>query len=292
MAMLPIKVIVRRARTRLRIIEALRGDLTPIVGYLDLLARGDITPAQFMKYVDHLSTRTWKINAHLDYLTQLAAEEIKHPQILAFEDPDAEYAASARRPSRWSGKPIGRAVLPLLLIAAIVTAMFARPHPVGKAGPELVPNYAQRSRLEHVMTARQPNPPLIRINPNQSALRPQPNQSALRSQLKGPALLVTGSRTALLRFAPSTLPINQFQHLRSPSSVLTTRGHLMADRAMRGLVPGTGSASRRRQSSTNISLGRSHGKAESERTAAALLAPLQIELASFKFGELPTQVQA
>jgi hypothetical protein len=35
------------------------------------------------------------------------------------------------------------------------------------------------------------------------------------------------------------------------------------------------------------SLVRSRAKAECERTAPALLAPLQIELAGFKFGELP-----
>jgi len=247
--MLPIKTVVRRARTRLRIIEALRGDLTPLVGYLDLLGRGDITPTQFMKYVDHLSMRAWKINAHLDYLTRLAAEEIKHPEILDSEGPDAQYPASERGTSRWSGKPIRRAVLPLLLIATIVTVMLARSHPLGKVASELVPNNAPRSRLEEpVMTGRQPNPPAFRIEPNQSALRAQPRQPALRTQLKRPALLVTGSRSALLRFASSTVPtqeplipqqalnpqrLHPPQHLHALSGPLTTRGHHMAVRAMR-----------------------------------------------------------
>ncbi len=112
MAMLPIKTVVRRARTPLRIIEALRGDLTPLVGYLNLLGRGDITPTQFMKH-DRLSMPTWNINAHLDYLTRLAAEEITHPQVLVFEGPHAEDSPSERRTSRWSGKAIRRAVLPV-----------------------------------------------------------------------------------------------------------------------------------------------------------------------------------
>jgi|GEM_PF-6558419 len=245
MATLPIKTVVRRARTRLRIIEALRGDLTPLVGYLDLLRRGDITPTEFMEYVDHLSMRTWKINAHLADLTRLAAEEITHPEIVLFQAPDAQDSPSERPTSRWPGNAIRRAVLPLLLIAAVVTLMFPGSHPAARVASELVPNNAPRSRLVEPVTGRPPNPPALQIKPNESAFRTQPNQSASGTQVRQPAFLATGSPNLPLRFVSSTVltqeplrqqpplspqppqppSLNRFQHVPARTGVLITVRH-------------------------------------------------------------------